>query len=129
MGPRYSLHGTGLVAWFWSFPAWEFDVMGESRPANARGQLVKPDVDDRGRIEREQLAEQQAADDADAQGMAQFRTSTAAQSQRQAAEQGRHGGHHDRAEAQEAGLVDSFLGGLVLGTLGLQRKVDHHNRV
>ena len=32
-----------------------------------------------------------------------------AQHQRQAAEHGRHGGHHDRAEAQQAGLADGLL--------------------
>ena len=46
-----------------------------------------------------------------------------------AAEQRRHRRHHDRAEAQQARLVDRLLGRLALLALRLEREVDHHDRV
>ena len=46
-----------------------------------------------------------------------------------AAEQRRHGRHHDRPEAQQAGLIDGFLGDLPSFALGFEREVDHHDRV
>ena len=56
------------------------------------GRLVQPEaeaieieVDDGGRVEREQLAHQQAADDGDPQRMAQLGTLAAADRQRQGA--------------------------------------------
>src|SRR5262249_42406038 len=60
----------------------------------AMRQLVEPDVDPRRGVEREQLAQQQAADDGDAQGMPQLAAGSASESQRHSAQQGRHGGHH-----------------------------------
>src|SRR5260370_322430 len=47
----------------------------------------------------------------------------------QSAEQGGHGRHHDRAEAQQACLKNGFLGWLVLDSFGLEREVDHHDGV
>ena len=52
-----------------------------------------------------------------------------AERQRQAAEQRRHRRHHDRPEAQQAGLVDRLLRRLALRALRLQREVDHHDGV
>ena len=46
-----------------------------------------------------------------------------------AAEQRRHRRHHDRTEAQQARLVDRFLRRLPSFALGLEREVDHHDRV
>ena len=56
--------------------------------------------------QRQQLAKDQSAHDGDAERPAQFLAGARTQSQRHAAEQGRHGGHDDRAEAQQAGLID-----------------------
>ena len=52
-----------------------------------------------------------------------------AKRQRQSAEQRRHGGHHDRAEAKQAGLVDRFERAFALVALRLKRKIDHHDGV
>jgi len=41
----------------------------------------------------------------------------------------REGRHHDRPEAQQAGLVDRLERALALLALGLQREVDHHDGV
>ena len=49
--------------------------------------------------------------------------------QGKAAQKGCHGGHHDGTEAQQASLEDRFFRRLVLDTFGLEREVDHHNRV
>src|SRR6266478_4085526 len=92
-------------------------------------QPVKPQIHDWGCIEREQLAEEQSADNRDSERMAQFRPRAAAKRQRQSAEQCGHGGHHDRAETKQAGLVDGFFRRLVLDTFGFKREVNHHDGV
>ena len=71
----------------------------------------------------------QAADDGDAERLAQFRARAGAEGERQAAEQRGHGGHHDGAEAQQAGLVDGLARRLACLALGFQREVDHHDGV
>ena len=57
-------------------------VNGFSSREAAR-QTIEPDVDHRSGVKRQQLADQQSADDADAQRLTQFRTGSAAQGQRQ----------------------------------------------
>ena len=52
-----------------------------------------------------------------------------AEHQRQRAEQRRHRRHQDRAEAQQAGLVDRLARRLAFVALGVEREVDHHDRV
>ena len=49
--------------------------------------------------------------------------------QRQRAEHRGHGRHHDRPEAQQAGLIDRLARRLALVALGLEREVDHHDGV
>ena len=48
---------------------------------------------------------------------------------RQCAENRGHGRHQDRPESQQAGLVDRFARRLALVALGVEREVDHHDRV
>src|SRR5258707_1449796 len=62
-------------------------------------QPVQVEIDDRRRVEGEYLANQQPADHGEAEPPAKSRPPSAAEHQRQAAEQGAHGGHHDRPEA------------------------------
>src|SRR3954453_439961 len=71
-------------------------------PAHADAQALQRQIDHRRGVERQQLAEQQAADDRDAERKTQFRTGAAFQRQRQRAEQGGKRRHHDRADPQEA---------------------------
>jgi len=52
-----------------------------------------------------------------------------AQHQRDAPEQCRHRGHHDRSEAQQASLIDRLFRPEVLIALGIEREIDHHDRV
>ena len=47
----------------------------------------------------------------------------------EAPQQSRHRRHHDRPETQQAGLVDRLLRAFAFLPLGLQGKVDHHDRV
>src|SRR5271168_2903052 len=95
----------------------------------ATGQLVKEDVNDRRGVERQDLAEDQAANHGDAQGPAQLGTDARAQGQRQAAKKRGHCGHHNGAEAQQAGLVDGLFRGLAVFALSLEREVNHHDAV
>ena len=75
---------------------------GSAPMREARAQIVEEDVDHRRGVQRQHLAEDQAADHRDAQRLAQLRADARAERQRNAAEQRRHGGHHDRPEAQQA---------------------------
>src|SRR5262245_2306917 len=77
--------------------------------AEPQAEAVEVEVDHRGRVEREQLAENQPAHDRDAKRTAQFTAVAETDGERQGAEQRRTGGHHDGTEAQQAGFVDRLL--------------------
>jgi hypothetical protein len=49
--------------------------------------------------------------------------------QRQCAKHRRHRRHQDRAEAQQAGLIDRLPGRFSFVAFGVECKVDHHDRV
>ena len=86
------------------------EIHGAGAPAasarNSAAEPVEIDVDHRRGEQRQQLADQQAADDGDAERMAQLRARAAAEHQRQRAEQRRHRRHQDGAEAQQRRLMD-----------------------
>ena len=73
---------------------------------SARRQPVEGEVDHRRGEQRQHLADDQAADDGDAERMAQLGAGAGAEHQRQRAEERRHRRHQDRPEAQQARLVD-----------------------
>src|SRR3954451_6294584 len=54
---------------------------------------VEIKIDHRGGVERQDLADDQPAEDGDAQGLAEFAAFSEPDHQRHRAEQGRHGGH------------------------------------
>src|SRR3989442_1287598 len=60
---------------------------------------------------------------------AQLGPGPAAHRQRHGAEQRGHGCHHDRAEAQEAGLIYGVGRFHALLALGVQSEIDHHDGV
>eukprot|EP01022_Parablepharisma_sp_SALTPOND_P004196 TRINITY_DN118_c0_g1_i13.p1 TRINITY_DN118_c0_g1~~TRINITY_DN118_c0_g1_i13.p1 ORF type:complete len:2030 (+),score=744.92 TRINITY_DN118_c0_g1_i13:50280-56369(+) len=97
--------------------------------AQATAQAVEAEIDHRRGEEREHLRHQQATDHGDAQRLAQLRTHAGPQHQRQRPQQGRHGGHQDGPEAQQASLVDRLARALALVTFGFQGEVDHHDGV
>ncbi len=92
-------------------------------------QAVEVQIDDRGGVERQHLADDQAADDGDAERAAQFGAGAGAERQGEGAEQGGHGGHHDGTEAQHAGFEDGVAGVLAFGALRRQGEIDHHDGV
>ena len=103
--------------------------LGDVAAGDALAKPVKEDVNDRGRVQREDLAEQQAADHGDAQRPAQLRAQAGSRRQRNAGQKRGHGGHHDGPEAQQAGFVDRLRRIHAVLALGLQRKVHDQNAV
>src|SRR5258708_6146867 len=100
MGPRYSwLLRQRLLN----------DIPNFETPQFLRD-AVKSQIDYRRCKQCEQLAEQQAAHNRDAEWMPQFRSRARSEGQRQASEEGRHGGHQDWPQAQQAGLENRFFG-------------------
>src|SRR5437879_4558031 len=69
-------------------------------------QAIHVDIHDRRGEEREHLTEDQAADDGDAEGLADFRARAGTQCQRQCTKHRRHRGHHNRAETHQCGSVN-----------------------
>src|ERR1041385_7614889 len=97
-----------------------------SEPAR---QSIECKINHRSRIERQKLAEEKAADDRDSQRPAQLGAGAASESERDAAKERSHCGHHDRAKAQERCLKDGLDGGLPLVALRVESEVDHHDAV
>ncbi len=62
-------------------------------------------------------------------GFLQLRAGAAPERERDAREQRGHRRHDDRPEPQESGLRDRVLGLLLVAALGVEREVDHHDRV
>jgi hypothetical protein len=98
---------------------------GAGRVAEA----VEGEIDDGGGEQGQGLRKDQAADDRDAERVAEFGAGAAAEHQREGAEHRREGGHHDRAEAQEGGLEDGVAGGLAFLALRVEGEVDDHDAV
>src|SRR6266849_1240081 len=93
------------------------------------GETVEREVDDGGGVEGEELGEEEAADDGDAEGAAQLGAGAGAEGEGKAAEEGGHGGHHDGTEAEQASLEDGLMRRQALGALGIQGEVDHHDGI
>ncbi len=91
--------------------------------------VVKKDVDDGRGIECQRLAQKQPANHRDPKRTPQLRPKTPAQGEREPAQQRGHGGHHDRTKAKQAGLINCIRRVLSILSLGLQRKVHHHDAV
>src|SRR5208337_912578 len=92
-------------------------------------ELVEEDVNDRSRVERQNLTQEQTANHGDAQGATQLRTYSGTQGKWQAGQQCSHGGHHDGTKSQEAGFINGDFRLLAFFALRFQSEVDHHNSV
>src|SRR5437868_12417292 len=92
-------------------------------------EVIKEDVDDRCRVERQNLTQQQASNHCDTKRPANLGSDTSAEGQGYTGEQRGHGCHHDGPEPQQARLVDGFGRGLAVLAFGLEREVDHHDAV
>src|SRR3954463_6285659 len=77
-------------------------------------QAFEVEIDDRRDVERQHLRKEQPADHRETERHARAAAGAEADGDRQAAHQRRHGGHHDRPEAYQPGLVDRLLGWHVL---------------
>src|SRR6516162_10648949 len=99
------------------------------RTADPAREAFEIEVDDRRRVERQPLRDEQAADDRDAERPPKLRAGALSKRDRHRAEQRRKRRHHDRPEAQQASLVDRLPRALAFYALGLQGEVDHHDRV
>src|ERR1035438_7626828 len=69
-------------------------------------QAFQVEVDYRGNVERQELADDEAADHGEAERLAGVGAFAVTESDGQGAEKGGHGGHHDGAGAQQAALPD-----------------------
>ncbi len=92
-------------------------------------QPLQLQINDRRREQREHLAHQQAADHGNTQRLTQLGTDAETEHQRQRAEQGGEGGHDNRSEAGDAGLINGLVRPEALLALGLQGKVHQQNTV
>src|ERR1700688_777873 len=96
---------------------------------SAETEFVEREIDDGRGVKSQELAHDEAADDADAERAAKFGAGAGAESEGKCAEEGGHGGHQDWAEAQHAGLEDGVFGAFAAFALGLQSEIDHHDGV
>src|SRR5664280_1037627 len=92
-------------------------------------QVFEGEIDNRRSVKSEDLRKQQATDHGDTQRLAQFGTGAESERQRNSAKHCRHRRHHDWAEADDAGFVDRVLGRQTLFAFGIEREIDHHDRV
>ena len=92
-------------------------------------QPVEPQIHNRRGVQRQQLANHQAADDGHAQRTPQLGTSSRAERQRHCAKQRGECRHHDGTEAQQTRLVNRVHRRLAFLALRLQREVNHHDGV
>src|SRR5215469_414655 len=116
-------------AWCWGIGQPLLQTRWPVGTADPARDPFKIEIDHRRRIKRQPLRHQQPADDRDAERLAQFRATATTKRNRHRAEQRGERRHHDRPEAQQAGLMDRLLRALAFEALGLQREVDHHDRV
>src|SRR5450755_338982 len=86
-------------------------------------------IDDRSGVERQHLRNDEASNDGDAERSAQLRAHPMSNCKGNGAKKRRHGRHHDRPEADDAGLVDRVLGRKPLLAFGLEGKIHHHDGV
>ncbi len=101
----------------------------QDEPRHPRAEAVHVEVEHRRDEQGEELGHQQPAHHRDAEGLAQFGTGAVADGDRQRAHHGRRRRHHDRAEAQAAGLADRRRRAPALLALEHQGDVDHHDGV
>ena len=90
---------------------------------------IEEEIDNGRGVQREQLADNQSADDGDSQRTAQFGARAGSKRQRQRAQQRRHGRHQNRAGSAAGSLENGSSRVLALVALGRDGEVDHHDGV
>src|SRR5580765_6094977 len=97
--------------------------------AQGQAQTLEVEVDDGSRVQRQELGHDEPAHDREPEGTAQLAAGAEIERERQTSEERGHGGHHDRTEPQKASFGNRLEGGLPAAALGVDREVDHHDRV
>ena len=92
-------------------------------------QLVEIEIDDRRGEQRQRLADDEAADHGITERLPDLRAGPRAKHEWHAAEHRRHGGHHDRPEAQKCGATDGVMRRQMIVSLGCDGEVDEHDAV
>src|SRR6202011_947767 len=119
----------------WSLARFEKALGSKPRVANSPAALrrqpeaVEIEVNDGRRVEGQQLADEQPADDRDPERLAQFGTLAKAERQRHRPEHRRHRRHDDRPETFEAGLINRLARCQTLAALSIEGEIYHHDRV
>src|SRR5579862_358030 len=88
------------------------------RPAQT--EAIEIEINHRGGVESQHLADDETADDGDAERPAQFGTRSSAESKRKRAEERGHGGHQDGPETENTGLKNRLFRGFMIEPLGGQ---------
>ncbi len=96
------------------------------RPA---AQAVEFEVDHRGGVERERLADDQSSGDGDAQRLAQLGAVAGDEGQRQSRAQRGQRGHEDGAQPQRGGLIDGVARAGAMFAFRGEGEIDHENGV
>src|SRR5260370_21485366 len=110
-------------------PPRRLDTGPETVPLGTRpeAEAIEVDVDNRRGVQRQQLAENQSANDGNAQGAPYLGAIAGPKRQGQGSEQGSDGCHQDRSQAQKRCTVNCLPRIETLLPLQLQCAVDHHD--
>src|SRR5208283_1626882 len=92
--------------------------------SNPQSEPIEDKIDDRRGVESQRLTDDEAADDRDAERLAQLAALSETEAKRQSAEQGRGRRHHDRTEAHHRGAEDGVTAVHAMLALGLKGEVD-----
>src|SRR5216683_8245857 len=98
-------------------------------PPHRHAEALHVEIDDRRRVEREQLAQQEATDDRDAERATELGARARPEGQRQRAEERGHRRHEDRPEPLQARPMNGLLRGEAVVALEVERDVDHHDGI
>src|SRR3989442_13415227 len=93
----------------------------------ADSEPIEREINHRGCEKREDLAEDEAADDRDSDRAPQFATGSGTERERYTGKERRHRGKHDRPATKQARLIDRIGGRLPFVAAPLPREIQHHN--
>src|SRR5690348_2973525 len=95
--------------------SFDFDRAADARFAASQPppppmlQAIHKQVNDRGCVKRQKLADDESADNGDAERTPQLRSGAMSKGKRNSAQQRGHGGHQNRTESQQTRFIDRFF--------------------
>src|SRR5882724_10965113 len=104
-------------------------VVRSAAAADPDLKAVHVEINDGRSEERQELAEDEATDDGNAEWPAKFGADAMANSERKGAEERGHGGHENGAEAKQASFVNGLDRREAFLRFGLNGEIDHEDRV